>query len=52
MPNVKSHINLFAIPAKNTWWLMKLTGKKDSFTQPVNIRTKTGTNKETILKIK
>ena len=52
MQNVKSHINLFAIPAKNTWWIMKLTGEKDSYTKPVSIRTKTGTKKETILKIK
>jgi hypothetical protein len=28
MPNLKNHIHLFSIPAKNTWWIMKLTEKK------------------------
>jgi len=52
VPNIKRQINLFAIPAKNTWWILKMSGEKDSYTQPVYSRTKTGTNKETILKIK
>lgn len=35
MKKLNKQINLFIVPDKNTWWIMKLTGLKNEYSQAV-----------------
>jgi hypothetical protein len=45
MTKLKRQINIFIIPTKNTWWILKLTGNKIVDPQQLSHNSKTKAGK-------